>query len=149
MLPFADLGWEGRRYVTDVITPHLIENVMGERRWLNRFAPMSGFNSEPRYRTGRAELALAELERTAAFDRSTLLLVSPTGTGWVDHTLIEAAEFLARGDIATCHPVRQIPLVPVPARWRSAEPSSGCCSGESSYGWLACRRRSATGAGVR
>jgi uncharacterized membrane protein len=31
-----------------------------------------------------------------------LLLISPTGTGWVDHTLIEAAEFLARGDIATC-----------------------------------------------
>ena len=31
-----------------------------------------------------------------------LLLVSPTGTGWVDHTLIEAAEFLTRGDIATC-----------------------------------------------
>ena len=42
LLPFADLGWEGRRYVTDVITPRLIENVMGERRWLNRFAPMSG-----------------------------------------------------------------------------------------------------------
>jgi uncharacterized membrane protein len=31
-----------------------------------------------------------------------LLLISPTGTGWVDHTLIEAAEFLTRGDIATC-----------------------------------------------
>ncbi|HEX3213242.1 MAG TPA: alpha/beta-hydrolase family protein, partial [Actinomycetota bacterium] len=31
-----------------------------------------------------------------------LLLVSPTGTGWVDHTMIEAAEFLTRGDIATC-----------------------------------------------
>jgi uncharacterized membrane protein len=28
--------------------------------------------------------------------------VSPTGTGWVDHTLIETAEFLTRGDIATC-----------------------------------------------
>ena len=28
--------------------------------------------------------------------------MSPTGTGWVDHTLIETAEFLTRGDIATC-----------------------------------------------
>ena len=37
-----------------------------------------------------------------AFDRSYLLLVSPTGTGWVDQTVVEAAEFLARGDIATC-----------------------------------------------
>ncbi len=32
---------------------------------------------------GRAELALAELDRTGAFDRSFLLLVAPTGTGWV------------------------------------------------------------------
>jgi uncharacterized membrane protein len=61
-----------------------------------------GFNSEPLYQTGRAELALAELERTGAFDRSHLLLISPTGTGWVDHTLIETAELLTRGDIATC-----------------------------------------------
>ena len=61
-----------------------------------------GFNSEPLYQTGRAELALAELDRAGAFDRSYLLLISPTGTGWVDQTLIEAAEFLARGDIATC-----------------------------------------------
>jgi uncharacterized membrane protein len=61
-----------------------------------------GFNSEPLYQTGRAELALAELARTGAFDRSHLLLISPTGTGWVDHTLIEAAELLTRGDIATC-----------------------------------------------
>ena len=102
LLPFADLGWEGRRYVTDVVTPELIENVMGEPAVAQPIRTYVGFNSEPRYRTGRAELALAELERTAAFDRSTLLLVSPTGTGWVDHTLIEAAEFLARGDIATC-----------------------------------------------
>ena len=102
LLPFADLGWEGRRYVTDVVTPTLIEQVMGEPAVAQPIRTYVGFNSEPRYRTGRAELALAELERTGAFDRSTLLLVSPTGTGWVDNTLIEAAEFLTRGNIATC-----------------------------------------------
>ena len=36
-----------------------------------------------------------------AFDRAYLLLVSPTGTGWVDQTMIESAELLTRGDIAT------------------------------------------------
>jgi uncharacterized membrane protein len=51
---------------------------------------------------GRTELAMRELERTGAFERSYLLLVSPTGTGWVDQTMIESAEFLTRGDIATC-----------------------------------------------
>jgi uncharacterized membrane protein len=102
LLPFADLGQQGRRYVTDVLTPELIGEVMGEEAVAHPIRTYVGFNSEPLYQTGRAELALAELDRTGAFDRSHLLLVSPTGTGWVDHTLIETAEFLTRGDIATC-----------------------------------------------
>jgi uncharacterized membrane protein len=102
LLPFADLGQQGRRYVTDVVTPELINQVMGEEALAHPIRTYVGFNSEPIYQTGRAELALAELDRTGAFDRSHLLLVSPTGTGWVDHTLIETAEFLTRGDIATC-----------------------------------------------
>jgi uncharacterized membrane protein len=102
LLPFTDLGQQGRRYVTDVVTPELIEQVMGEEAVAHPIRTYVGFNSEPLYQAGRAELALAELERTGAFDRSVLLLVSPTGTGWVDHTVIEAAEFLTRGDVATC-----------------------------------------------
>jgi uncharacterized membrane protein len=102
LLPFADLGQQGRRFVTDMVTPQLIKQVMGEDAVAHPIRVYVGFDSEPLYPTGRAELALAELARTGAFDRSWLLLVSPTGTGWVDHTLIETAEFLARGDIATC-----------------------------------------------
>jgi uncharacterized membrane protein len=102
LLPFADLGQQGRRYVTDVVTPELIKGVMGEEALAHPIRAYVGFNSEPVYPTGRAELALDELDRMGAFDRSHLLLVSPTGTGWVDHTLIETAEFLTRGDIATC-----------------------------------------------
>jgi uncharacterized membrane protein len=102
LLPFADLGQQGRRFVTDVVTPELIEEVMGEEAVAHPIRTYVGFDSEPLYPTGRAELALAELARAGAFDRSHLLLVSPTGTGWVDHTMIEAAELLARGDIATC-----------------------------------------------
>src|SRR5215204_1419262 len=102
LLPYADLGQQGRRYVTDVLTPQLIQQVMGEDAVAQPIRAYVGFNSEPLYQTGRAELALAELDRTGAFDRSHLLLVSPTGTGWVDQTMIETAEFLTRGDIATC-----------------------------------------------
>jgi uncharacterized membrane protein len=75
---------------------------MGEEAVAHPIRTYVGFNSQPLYQTGRAELALQELDRTGAFDRSWLLLISPTGTGWVDHTLIETAELLARGDIATC-----------------------------------------------
>src|SRR5215218_10225191 len=102
LLPYADLGQQGRRYVTDVLTPQLIQEVLGEEAVAHPIRAYVGFNSQPLYQTGRAELALAELDRTGAFDRSHLLLISPTGTGWVDHTLIEAAELLTRGDIATC-----------------------------------------------
>ena len=101
-LDFRDLGQQGRRYVTDVITDDLIEEVMEETAVAHPIRTYVGYNTEPVYLTGRAELALAEMDRAGAFDRSYLLLVSPTGTGWIDHTMIEAAEFLTRGDIATC-----------------------------------------------
>lgn len=45
-----------------------------------------------RLRDGSLEMMMDELERLGAFERSHLLLVSPTGTGWVDQTMIEAAE---------------------------------------------------------
>ena len=100
--PFSELGREGRRYVTDVVTPDLIEKTLGEPAVAEPIRAYVGFNTEPLYSGGRAELARDELERMGAFDRSYLLLVSPTGTGWVDQTMISSAELLTRGDIATC-----------------------------------------------
>ncbi len=100
--PFVDLGLQGRRFVTDVVSPELIEEVLGEPVSKSPIRVFIGYNSEPMYSMGRTEMAMAELERTGAFDRANLLLVSPTGTGWVDQTMIESAEFLAKGDIATC-----------------------------------------------
>ncbi|HEX6257174.1 MAG TPA: alpha/beta-hydrolase family protein, partial [Euzebyales bacterium] len=102
LLPYGDLGQQGRRYVTDVVTPEMIADVMGEPALAHPIRTYVGFNSEPVYQSGRAELALAELDRTGAFDRSHLLLVCPTGTGWIDQTMIEATELFTRGDIATC-----------------------------------------------
>ena len=49
----------------------------------------------------RAQLAMAELLRTGAFERSVLVVVTPTGTGWVDPGAILPIEYLSRGDIAT------------------------------------------------
>ena len=99
--PFGDLGLQGRRYVTEVVTPDVIEETLGEKAKAHPIRAYVGVDSEPIYATGRSELALAEMERLGAFDREYLLLVSPTGTGWVDHTMIESAEILSRGDIAT------------------------------------------------
>jgi uncharacterized membrane protein len=49
----------------------------------------------------RAQLALEELKRAGGFERSVLLLVTPTGTGWVDPSAQGPVEYLFRGDIAT------------------------------------------------
>jgi len=49
----------------------------------------------------RARLALEELKRAGGFERSVLLLVTPTGTGWVDEASQDPAEYLFRGDVAT------------------------------------------------
>ena len=100
LAPFDELGQQGRRFVLDALEPELIESTMGEPAT----APIRifvGFNSHPIHSTSRTETALEEMERTGAYDRKYLLLISPTGTGWVDHTMIEAAEFFTRGDVAS------------------------------------------------
>ncbi len=49
----------------------------------------------------RAKLALRELERVGGFSRSTLVIITPTGTGWVDPASMDALEYLRRGDVAS------------------------------------------------
>ena len=99
--PFFAVGLQGRRFLTDVVTPDLIESTLGEKAKAHPIRAFVGVNSEPLYPSGRSEMMLDELERLGAFDRKYLLLVSPTGTGWVDQTMIESAELFTRGDIAT------------------------------------------------
>ncbi|MBB5222385.1 putative membrane protein [Amaricoccus macauensis] len=48
----------------------------------------------------RARLALRELIRAGAFDRSVLVVVTPTGTGWMDPAAMDTLEYLQHGDTA-------------------------------------------------
>ena len=48
----------------------------------------------------RAQLAVRELERTGAFDREVLAVMTSTGTGWIDPQTADALEFLHGGDTA-------------------------------------------------
>jgi uncharacterized membrane protein len=59
-----------------------------------------GLDSAPDART-RVALAMAELDRTDAWDRSLLMLISPTGTGYVNYCAVAAAQYLTLGDVAT------------------------------------------------
>jgi uncharacterized membrane protein len=48
----------------------------------------------------RAELALQELIRIGAFDRSVLIVATPTGTGWLDPGAVDTVEYMHGGDTA-------------------------------------------------
>lgn len=49
----------------------------------------------------RAQAALEELQRVGAFQRSVLVIITPTGTGWIDPASMDTAEYLHDGDVAS------------------------------------------------
>ena len=99
LIDWAAMGKPGRDFVTSGPTAEDIEAFTG-RPALNPIRVYVGrANGEtPRE---RAELALAELIRQGAFDRSVLIMVSPTGTGWMDPGSHDPLEYMHGGDIAT------------------------------------------------
>lgn len=48
-----------------------------------------------------AELVVAELDRTDAWDRSWLLIATSVGNGWVDEYTLASVEYLTGGDVAS------------------------------------------------
>ncbi|MDZ4659589.1 MAG: alpha/beta-hydrolase family protein [Bythopirellula sp.] len=48
----------------------------------------------------RAKLALEELIRVGGFERSVLIVATPTGTGWLDPGAVDTVEYLHGGDTA-------------------------------------------------
>jgi uncharacterized membrane protein len=49
----------------------------------------------------RAALALEELKRVRGFDRSVLIVITPTGSGWIDPAAMDSVEYLHGGDVAS------------------------------------------------
>lgn len=49
----------------------------------------------------RAAIALAEMKRLGAFERSVLVVASTTGTGWLDPGAHDTLEYMTNGDVAT------------------------------------------------
>ena len=112
LVPWSVLGREGRRHALTFVRPQTfkdrpdgvpdlsIETVMGEPARATPAHVYVSLDSAPTARE-RADLALAEMERVGAFDRSLIMLVSPTGTGYVNYVAVAAAAYLTRGDVAT------------------------------------------------
>lgn len=99
LLDWEGLGRAGREMIAAGPDRALIEAATGAAAQ-EPLRVYVGLNSAPDPQA-RADLALAELIRIGGFDRGTLVIATPTGTGWVDPESQRALEFVLRGDVAT------------------------------------------------
>jgi uncharacterized membrane protein len=99
LVPFDTLAVQGRRFVWMTTIREMVEQVTGEAaaQPVRVYVGLQSAETEEE----RVDLALRELDRTGAFDREFLMVVSPTGTGYVNYAAVSALEFLSRGDCAT------------------------------------------------
>lgn len=96
--PWDSLGREGRTFVAGGPTAEQIEAVTGApaRTPIRVYAGRESADSVE----GIAERVVAELERTNAFDRRVLAVVTTTGRGWVNANVAGAFEYVNGGDSA-------------------------------------------------
>jgi uncharacterized membrane protein len=99
LLDWQQLGRAGRRMVAAAPDSAQIEAMTGGPA-LEPLRVYVGLNSAETVEE-RARLALAEMQRIGAFERSTVVIATPTGTGWIDPESQPALEYLMRGDVAT------------------------------------------------
>ena len=98
LVPWPTLGRYGRQFTAGAVpVPALAGFGGGPVRPPVRV--YVGRDSAPDL-AGQARLAVRELERTGGFDRSVLVLVATTGTGWVNPAVPAAVEYLSGGDSA-------------------------------------------------
>lgn len=98
LVRWKDLGHQGRRYVALGPAAKDIAEVTGSADQPIRVYVGLNAAETP---AERAQLALDELKRVGGFDRSYLILITPTGTGWVDPGAINSIEYLLGGDVAS------------------------------------------------
>lgn len=99
LIRWESLGRQGREFVSEGPDAEDLAAFSGENP-LEPIRVYVGLNSAETI-DQRTRLALDELKRVNAFDRSILVLITPTGTGWVDPAAIASIEYLHGGDIAS------------------------------------------------
>ncbi|WP_420344443.1 alpha/beta hydrolase [Paenirhodobacter sp.] len=99
LLRWEDLGAEGRNRIADPLDAQGIAAIAGApaQEPLRIYVGLGSAETPQE----RARLALQEAIRVGAFARATLVIATPTGTGWVDPAAMFPLEALSRGDVAT------------------------------------------------
>jgi uncharacterized membrane protein len=99
VIPWDTLGWQGRNFIGLGPSVSEIAKLTGRPAIepIRVYAGLASANDAE----ARANLAVRDLERTGAFNRKNLLVVTTTGSGWVDPALVDSFEYLTGGDDAT------------------------------------------------
>jgi uncharacterized membrane protein len=99
VIPWDTLGWQGRNFIGKGPSVNDIEKATGQPA-MEPIRIYSGLASASDAEA-RADLAVRDLERAGGFQRKNLLVVTTTGSGWVDPALVDSFEYLSDGDSAT------------------------------------------------
>ncbi|WP_347350461.1 alpha/beta hydrolase [Intrasporangium sp.] len=99
LVPWDSLGMQGRSFVARGPNAARIAQATGASAE-NPIRIYTGLDSAPDAEA-RAALAVRDLERAGGFERANLLVVTTTGTGWVEPSSANAFEYLTGGDSAT------------------------------------------------
>ncbi len=98
LVEWDTLGKQGRRFVATGATVDELNEFSGGGAELP-IRVYAGIKSADDIQ-GRADLVLAELERTGAFEREVLVVTTTTGTGFIEPNSVNAIEYLHNGDTA-------------------------------------------------
>ena len=99
LVTWQSLGREGRAFVVKGPTQADLRRQSPAAPALEPIRVYAGLDSAPTPQA-RADLVLAELKRTGAFDRKVLVLASTTGSGFIQPEGIDPLEYLWHGDTA-------------------------------------------------
>lgn len=99
LVKWKQLGRMGRRFIASGPTATEISAVTGRpaQEPVRVYVGLGGADTAQ----ARARLALDELKRQHGFERKILIVVTPTGTGWIDPAAMDTVEYLHHGDIAS------------------------------------------------
>jgi uncharacterized membrane protein len=99
LVAWDTLGRQGRNFAGSGPSASTIQNLvqLPSKEPIRAYAGLASSDDTE----SRAGLAVDDLERAGGFERTNLLVVTTTGSGWVDPALVDSFEYLSAGDSAT------------------------------------------------
>jgi uncharacterized membrane protein len=99
LIRWDSLGWQGRNFIGKGPSVSDLAKFSGHPA----MAPIRIYAGLASAKGPEAQAALAvrDLQRAGGFQRKNLVVVTTTGSGWVDPALVDSFEYLSNGDCAT------------------------------------------------